>query len=122
MDADGGVAVAPLVEERQFELQRGPAVALDHYPAAGLQHRRNCLRELPTEPGCEPVGGIQQNQIVRTPARLRVAEERAGVGAPYLAAQIEGLEVAPHGANRGRCGVDEGSLDRAARERLEPER
>ena len=71
MDADQGVAVAALVEERQFELQRGAPVALGHHHGARAQDRHQRARQLRSE-ARSPGGMGDRGRPDRIDARLCV--------------------------------------------------
>src|SRR3954454_16105172 len=64
VDADERVAVAAFVNEGQRELQRSPAIALDHHTTAAGQQRLERRGELSPQPRSAPVGGIEEDQIV----------------------------------------------------------
>src|SRR3954470_6087305 len=97
MDADDGVAVAALVGRGQVEIERGPAIALGDHQPAGLQHGGQRLRQLAPEALRQPVGRIEEDEIVVAACPGCAAQEHARVGAPHLGVGPERREVGPHG-------------------------
>ena len=87
--------------------------------APGRQHRRQGRRQLGSEAPRQPVGRVEEHQIVLTRRGRCAAEEAAGVGAAHLGLDPERLEVGPHGPDRGRRAVHERRRGGAARERLD---
>src|SRR5437868_14830051 len=66
MNADQSVAVAALVAQRQFQLQRRPPIALGNDARARCQHGRQRLRKRTAEVGGGSIWGIEEDQIVLT--------------------------------------------------------
>src|SRR3954447_15285771 len=64
MDADHGLAVAALIGGGQVEVERGPAIALGDHVPAGRQYGGERLRQLAPEALRQPVGRIEEDEIV----------------------------------------------------------
>src|ERR1700742_1746313 len=86
MNADQGVAVAALVEQRQFQLQCCPPIALCNDARARCEHRWQRLRKRTAEVAGGSVWGIEEDQIVLTRVIACLLEER---GRP-LTADVRG--------------------------------
>src|SRR5918999_4032251 len=84
MDADQRVAVAAFVFERQPEVQRGATIAFGDHRRARSQDCRQRCRQLAPEVPRQPVGRVEEHEIVLTRGRGCAAEEAASVGAADL--------------------------------------
>ena len=90
--------------------------------APGASTAGSAAVQLASQTPRQPVGRVEEDEIVLTRGGGCGAEEPAGVGAPDLGLGADRLQVGPHGADRGRRAVHERRLGGAARERLDPER
>src|SRR3954453_23248519 len=125
VDADERVAVAPFVDQRQGELERGPAVALGHDASAAGKQRLERRGELPPQLRSAPVGGIEEDQIVCVSAGGCAAEGRTGGPWEYDGLRLRQPERGETGADdAGGAGValDQQGAPSAARERLDAQR
>src|SRR3954454_20303019 len=122
MDADDGVAVAALVGRGQVEVEHGPAIALGDRQTSGSQHGGQWLRQLAPEALRQPVGRIEEDEIVVAACPGCATQEHARVGPADIRLPAERLEVGPDGVHGGRRGAHERRLGGAARQRLDAQR
>src|SRR4051794_2754722 len=97
MDADDGVAVAPLFGEWQIEVQRSASVTLGHDTSARCEHRGQCLRELPPELRGASVRRVEEDEIVCLVSAGCRAERQTSLDRAHLGLDPEGGKV---GADR----------------------
>src|SRR3954451_4472932 len=82
MDADDGVAIAALVGRGQVEVEHGPSISLGDRQPSGRQHGGQRLRQLAPEALRQPVGRIEEDEIVVAACPGCAAPGHAGGGAP----------------------------------------
>src|SRR4051794_41357264 len=120
MEGEEVAAVAALVGGGGVGEERGrPPVALGDDERAIRQYGGQRLRQLAPEARRQAVWRVEKDEIVMTRLPGCRAEKPQRVRAPHLGRSAEGVEVGPHGGDRGRRRVDERRLGGAARERLE---
>src|SRR5689334_18332147 len=91
MNADQGVAVAALVEQRQFQLQGCPPIALCNDACARCQYRWQRRRKRTAEVAGGLVWGIEEHEIVLTSVVTCLLEERRCTLTANLRGRADGI-------------------------------
>src|SRR5579875_2535027 len=122
MDADQGVAVAALVEQRKPELERPAPVALGDDPATGVEQWLERRRQLLSESVVVAIWRVEEDQIVLTRGADRPHAEAQRVLRGHLRRDSKLTQVPADRLLRGPARVDERRGGRPPRERLDGER